>query len=142
MANIRCIFTKYKEIVNYIFFGILTTLISLLIYYGCVILFLNPKNAIQLQMANIISWIGSVTFAFITNRKYVFESANKSIIKEMLVFFSSRVLTLLLDMGGMFLLVTVWALNDKIVKVFIQGFVIIGNYILSKFFVFRKNDKI
>ena len=114
----------------------MTTAISLAVYYLCTITVLNPKNAFQLQLANVVSWIISVTFAYFTNRKYVFESKNPHIFKEASAFFLARVGTLLMDMGIMFLFVTLMRMNDKIAKLFSQVAVIIGNYVISKWFVF------
>lgn len=130
---------KYKEIITYLVFGVLTTAVSLATYYLCVYTFLNPSNPIELQIANIISWIFSVLFAYVTNRKYVFQSKNKKILKELFSFVSSRILTLILDMGIMFLWVTVLNGNDKIAKLFVQVIVIIANYIFSKIIVFKEN---
>lgn len=127
-----------EEILNYLIVGGLTTLVSLLTYYICVITLLNPNKPIELQIANIISWITSVIFAYITNRKFVFKSKEQNIKKESTSFISSRILTLLLDMFTMFILVSVLHINDKIGKLITQIFVIIGNYLISKFFVFKK----
>ncbi len=132
------LYLKYKEIINYLIVGVLTTAISLAVYYLCTITVLNPKNAFQLQLANVVSWIISVTFAYFTNRKYVFESKNPHIFKEASAFFLARVGTLLMDMGIMFLFVTLMRMNDKIAKLFSQVAVIIGNYVISKWFVFKK----
>ena len=101
--------------------------------------FLNPRNPIQLQIANVLSWIAAVTFAYFTNRKWVFESKNKRVLEEAAAFYMSRIATLLLDMAFMFVFVTVLNINDKIAKLVVQILVMISNYILSKFFVFRKN---
>ena len=139
---IKNVYTKYKEIINYLIFGVLTTIISLLTYYLLVFTILNPNNPLELQIANIISWIVCVTFAYITNRKYVFNSNNKNIIKECIKFYSSRLTTLLLDMLLMFLLVSILKFNDKIVKIIIQIIVIILNYIISKLLVFKKTKRI
>lgn len=133
------IFSRYKEIINYLVVGGLTTVVSLGIYYACVLTFLDPKNPIQLQIANVISWIGAVTFAYFTNRKYVFESHNPKMLQEATAFFSSRIGTLLMDMGVMFLLVTVICMNDKVAKLIVQVLVTIGNYLLSKYIVFGKD---
>lgn len=137
---IYSLYLKYKEIINYLIVGVLTTIISLAVYYLCTITFLNPKNAFQLQLANVISWIVSVTFAYFTNRKYVFESKNPHILKEASAFFLARVGTLLMDMGIMFLCVTLMGMNDKIAKLISQVVVIISNYIFSKLFVFKKGQ--
>ena len=82
--------SKKKEIILYLIFGVLTTVVSLATYYLCTITSLNPNNAIEIQIANIISWITCVTFAFFTNRKYVFES-KEAIKKEGIKFYISQV---------------------------------------------------
>ena len=132
------LYKQYKEIVNYLIVGILTTMVSLGVYYICVLIFLNPENAIQLQVANIISWIAAVTFAYFTNRKFVFESKDPDILKEASAFVWARVATLLMDMLCMFIMVTCMGLSDKIAKLVVQFIVTVANYIFSKIFVFRK----
>ena len=127
-----------KEVILYIVFGVLTTVVSLVTYYICVGTFLNAENAIQLQMANIIAWIVSVAFAYITNRKFVFESTNKNKLGEATKFVTSRIATLLMDMLIMFLGVTLLKFNDGIIKLISQVIVIVANYVFSKIFVFKK----
>jgi len=136
-------YKKYEEIINYLIVGVLTTVVSLSTYYICVVTILNPHIAWQLQVANIISWICAVAFAYVTNRIFVFKSNNMNIFKEICSFTSSRVITLLMDMFIMFMIVTVFNGNDKIGKLVTQVVVTIGNYILSKLFVFKegKNGK-
>lgn len=132
------LYNKYKEIINYLIFGVLTTLISLATYYALTFTVLNADKAFELQIANVVSWIASVTFAYFTNRSFVFESKEKLSLKEAFSFYMSRVSTLLLDMGLMYLLVTVLSFNDKLVKIIVQVVVIVLNYVLSKFIVFKK----
>lgn len=134
---IKELYLKYKEIINYLIFGVLTTIVSLTTYYFLVYTILNPNKPIQLQIANIISWITCVTFAYITNRKYVFNSKDKKIIKEMTKFYSSRLTTLFLDMLFMFIFVSKLNFNDKIIKLILQVIITILNYILSKILVFK-----
>ena len=138
MEKIKELYLKYKEAINYIIFGVLTTVVSLAVYYISVFIFLNPENAIQLQLANILSWIAGVAFAYFTNRKYVFESTEKNKLKEAGKFVLARVATLIMDMIVMWLGVTVLLLNDKIIKLISQIVIIISNYIFSKLFVFKK----
>lgn len=126
-----------KEIILYLIFGVLTTVVSLLTYYICTITFLNPNNAIEIQIANIISWITCVTFAFFTNRKYVFES-KEDIKKEGIKFYISRLSALLIDVVMIFIFVSLLKINDKIIKLVNQVIIIIFNYIASKLFVFKK----
>ena len=129
MEKITELYLKYKEAINYIIFGVLTTVVSLAVYYISVFIFLNPENAIQLQIANILSWIAGVAFAYFTNRKYVFESTEKNKLKEAGKFVLARVATLIMDMIVMWLGVTVLLLNDKIIKLISQIVIIISNYI-------------
>ena len=134
------IYKKNEEIINYLIVGGLTTLLSLIVYYICVHTFLDANNGFELQIANIISWIAGVTFAYVTNRIFVFKSKEKNILKECASFVGSRIITLLLDMLIMFLFVTVFKIDDLIAKIISQIVVIVGNYIISKLFVF-KNKK-
>ena len=134
---IKHTYFKHEEVLSYLIFGVLTTIVSLLIYYALVLTILNPNKAVELQIANIISWIGSVLFAYVTNRKYVFKSKNKNIFKEITSFYSGRIITLLLDMGVMFIFVTLLHGNDKVFKLVSQVLVVIGNYIISKLLVFK-----
>ena len=132
---------KIKEIIRYLIVGVLTTIVSLGIYYGLVFTILNPNNATELQIANVVSWIGAVIFAYITNRLFVFKSKNKNRIKEVSSFVGSRILTLLMDMAIMFIGVTVLKQNDKLIKLVSQVVITIANYIFSKLFVFNTNKK-
>ena len=132
------IYRKYKEIVNYLIVGVLTTVVSLAVYYLCVTTFLDPYKALQLQAANVISWIAAVTFAYFTNRRFVSESKNPNMLAEAGAFYAVRLATLGMDMAVMFLMVTVGGINDKIAKLVVQVLVTVANYILSKLLVFRK----
>lgn len=139
MQKIKDLFNKYKEIIMYLIFGVLTTVVSLVSYYLLTITILNPENGIQLQIANILSWIISVAFAYITNRKYVFESKSKDFVKEISSFVGGRIITLFMDMAIMFVFVTLLHFNDKLFKLVSQVVITISNYIISKLFVFKKD---
>lgn len=139
MEKLKELYQKYREIISYLIFGVLTTVVSLAVYYGLVFTILDPEDALQLQIANVISWVAGVAFAYVTNRKYVFESKNKNKLQEASKFVLSRVSTLLLDMLVMLVGVTCLGGNDKIVKIVSQVLVVVGNYVLSKLFVFKKN---
>ena len=138
MNKIIELYKKNKEIINYLIVGGCTTLVSLGVYYALVLTVLDPEKPIELQAANIISWIAAVTFAYFTNRKFVFESKNKNLVGEAGSFFLSRISTLLMDMAIMFVSVTLIGMNDKIAKLIVQVLVTIANYVISKFFVFQK----
>lgn len=132
------LYKKYEEIINYLIVGGLTTIVSLGSYYLCIYTFLDPDVWYQLQAANIISWICAVTFAYLANRIFVFKSKNQKKFKEAVSFYGSRIATLLMDMGIMFVFVTLLNFNDKIMKLVVQVVVTVANYILSKLFVFKK----
>lgn len=132
------LFNKYKEIIMYLIFGVLTTVISLIVYYALTYTILNPNNSVYLQIANILSWVAGVLFAYFTNRKYVFESKNENKLKEFTSFVGARVTTLILDMLIMGVGVSLLHGNDKILKLISQVLVIVGNYVLSKLIVFKK----
>ena len=133
------LYKKYKEIVNYLIFGVLTTIISLAVYYLLTFTVIDPKNALLLQVANVISWVAGVLFAYVTNRKYVFDSKNEDKLKEFSSFVGARLLTLIMDMIIMYVGVTLMRGNDKIIKLISQVVVIVSNYLFSKIFVFRRN---
>ena len=137
---IRNLYERYRELINYLIVGGLTTVVSLGTYYGSVLTFLDPQNPIQLQAANILSWVCAVTFAYFANRIFVFRSENPDMVREAGGFVASRVGTLLMDMAIMFVTVTLLHMNDKIAKLIVQVVVTVANYVLSKFFVFNKKE--
>lgn len=132
------IYLQYKEIINYLIVGIITMFITIFTYYILTLSLLNPKDNIQLQIANILSWIFAVIFAYIANRRYVFESTEKNILKECINFIFSRILTLFIDMFGMFLLVNIINANHNLSKIFVQVLIVVLNYVISKIIVFKK----
>ena len=136
------IYKKYEELINYLIIGILTTVVSLATYYLLTLTILDANNKVYLQIANIISWLASVTFAYFTNRKFVFKVRNKSNIKECLNFYISRISTLLIDMIIMYIFVSILKFDNKIVKLIAQVVIIILNYILSKFIVFKSSKEV
>ena len=138
MEKLRALLRKYRELIAYVIVGGLTTLVSMALYYGSTWPFLDGNDPLQVQIANVISWVGAVAFAYVTNRVFVFRSRNTAIFREMLSFVSSRVLTLLLDMGFMWLLVTAIGIDHRIAKLASMVLVTVGNYIISKLLVFKK----
>lgn len=132
------LYKKYEELVNYVVVGVMTTLVSWFVYFVSVSTFLDAENPIQLQIANILNWIAGVAFAYVTNRKFVFKSTEKNIVKEATQFSVSRLSTLFLDMAVMFIMVTLMGINDGISKIVSSVLVTISNYLISKLFVFHK----
>ncbi len=160
-AGRKELFIKHKEIIMYIIFGIGTTVVSFITYYLFRWIFPDVDSVpVWLQwifgitsafgtesataLPVLLSWICSVTFAFITNRLFVFESKTKKagILKEGVMFYLSRVFTLLVDLVIMFLLVDLTGIQNGLyefaAKVLSNIVVLILNYILSKVFVFKK----
>ena len=139
--RLKELYLKYKEIINYLIVGGLTTVVSLVTYYACVLTFLDPNNPLQLQIANVISWIFAVAFAYVTNRKWVFHSqatGRKEITKEILSFYGCRVATGVVDWLCMFIFADLLHMNDLVIKLAANILVIILNYIASKLWIFRK----
>ena len=132
------IYKKYKEIINYLVVGVLTTIVSIAVFYLCRITILKGDSQIDIQISNIISWLFSVHFAFIANKRYVFESVKKGKEKivELIKFDLSRVSTLLIEMICMWILTEPLSIDDKISKLVVQVIVIALNYVFSKLFVF------
>ena len=146
MQKIKELYLKYKEIINYLIFGVLTTIVSLAVKYLLLFTVLDAKNALELQFAVVISWIAACLFAYITNRIWVFESKSKEIIKEMTKFFVARLATLGMEMLIMFIFVTALGLNSDIWVIVwtlvSQVVIVVGNYVLSKLIVFKdKKEK-
>ena len=143
MKKIWSLYHKYEEVINYLIVGVLTTIVSLGVKYLLLFTFLDASNAVELQIAVIISWVCAVAFAYVTNRIFVFKSKNKNYFKEISSFVSGRILTLLMEMAIMWFFVTLLKLNtDFWVVVFTmicQVLIKVANYILSKLFVFKKN---
>ena len=156
------IFEKYREIISYLFFGVITTLVSLGVYFSILslaedILAISPSesrfDAVRL-VAQVLQWIAGVLVAFYTNKRWVFcaQSSSKSdAARELLSFSLGRVGTLGLDTVLTF--GTVWILNalgyvpfkfiltfsaDLWSKIVSSAVVIVANYVISKFIVFKK----
>lgn len=137
--NIKGIYQKYKDIILYGIFGVLTTLVNIVSYWGMAHLFKCSVTA-----STIVAWILAVLFAYVTNRKWVFHSdcyIYKEIIKEMIAFFSCRLATGFVDWICMFVLVSICGFNDILIKTFANGLVIILNYIASKIIIFKHERK-
>ena len=129
------IYKKYKEIINYLVVGVLTTIVSIAVFYLCRITILKGDSQIDIQISNIISWLFSVHFAFIANKRYVFESVKKGKEKivELIKFDLSRVSTLLIEMICMWILTEPLSIDDKISKLVVQVIVIALKYIFKTY---------
>ena len=128
------LYKKYKEIINYLIFGGLTTLISIVTYA----LFTKVFH-IDYLISNVLSWIIAVLFAYVTNKIFVFESKSKKNIKEITSFFFFRVVSLIMEMVILYIFVDMLHIDDLVTKIIAQIIVIVSNYVFSKVFVFKKD---
>ena len=136
--KLRNFIEKYWDILSYLFFGGLTTVVRFVSYWVLV-----DVLHLHYMAATVLSWVISVTFAYVTNRKWVFESRAHGLcamLWEMISFFACRLASGFMEMGMMFIGVDLFCVNDKAVKLIANIFVIVANYILSKVFVFRKKQ--
>ena len=128
-------YKKNKEMLLYLFFGGLSFVISVVTFA----IFCNCFNMNTL-IANVLSWIITVLFAFLTNRIWVFNSSTngwKEFAKQIFSFYCGRIITLLIEEIILFIFISKLNLNNILIKIIAQIVVIIGNYIISKKMVFR-----
>lgn len=134
--KIRALIEKYRDVIAYLVFGVLTTAVDYLVYLP-----LYNFCALSATLAGAIAWVASVTFAFLTNKPFVFQSHDwswKVVWPELTKFSGTRIGTLLLQ--EVILLVTVDLLhwNGNWMKIAVSVVVVIVNYLGSKLFAFRK----
>lgn len=136
LEKLRSWFARYREPILYLVFGGLTTVVSFVSYWIFVDVF-----GIHYMVSTVLSWVTSVTFAYVTNRRWVFESRAAGfagILREMFRFFACRLASGLMEMLFMWVGVDLLHVNDKIIKLIANVFVILANYVLSKWIVFRR----
>lgn len=119
-----------RELISYLIAGILTTLVNFLMYY--ILIYFN----IEYKTANTAAFLISVIFAFFINKNYVFSSSKDSV-REFIKFFTGRIFTYALDIGTMMFLVELFGVGKYSSKIWANVVVMISNYILSKFWIFR-----
>ena len=132
------LYKKYKEIINYVICGGIATVINIGVF--AILNWLLGENLYL--VSNIIAIIASVIFQYFSNKFFVFERKNANL-KETFIefgkFVSGRAITAVLDMIIMWIGVSLLNLNEILMKVITNIIVIILNYIISKFFVFKKD---
>ena len=129
-------YKKHKSVLLYLFFGGLTTVISI----GSFILF-DKALGITPLLANVFSWICAVAFAYVTNRIWVFSShtTGAAALREAAAFVTGRIATLVFEELVLLIFVEMLHVNSILVKVLAQIGVLVFNYLISKIFVFSKN---
>ena len=149
---IKKLFIKYKELITYVIFGVLTTLVNFFAFW----LFTKILGEELYLINNAIAWVVGVIFAYITNKLFVFESKSwdlKVVTKEITGFLGARIFSFLVEEGGMFLFITVLGLGKKsltilnltitgqfVVKILLAVIVVVMNYVFSKFFIFKSSE--
>ena len=133
--DIKVLFIKYKNVIPYLFFGVCTTIVNVLFYWVCSRLFF-----VGTMESTIIAWILAVSFAYVTNRKWVFHSQAHRVSEvtiEIVSFFVCRLLTGIIDFACMFIFVQILCWNDVLIKFFANVIVIVLNYVASKLVIFK-----
>lgn len=136
--NLQKLLKQYIDVILYLVFGVLTTAINVLSYW-----ILAHSFSLSVMTSTVIAWFIAVSFAYITNRKWVFQSnafSVKDIMKEMFSFFTCRIATGGVDWIIMFVFVDIMGLNDVGIKVLSNIIVIVLNYIASKLVIFKKHE--
>ena len=145
MKKIWNLYKKYEEIINYLIVGGLTTIVAIGSKLLLLFTILDQTNGLELQIAEVISWFLAVTFAYVTNRIFVFKSktSGSKCIREIFNFFKGRIATQLIQMFIMWFFVTLLKLDSNVwVLVFTlvcQVMQIVLNYVISKLLVFKKD---
>lgn len=124
-----------KEVILYLIFGVLTTLVDTVVFYIS-----NYTIHIHYVISTCLAWIFAVLFAYITNKIFVFSSTknNQNIFKEIFYFFSLRLVSLLLSILFMVIMVNYLHIPEIISKILVNIFVVISNYFFSKIFIFKR----
>ena len=138
MGIIKKTVIKYRSLITYGVFGVLTTIVNIVTYNLC-----YYKFTISNTVSNIIAWIFAVTFAYLTNKVWVFESKSwswKNLKREIMAFVSCRLTTGILDIIIMYACVDIMQWHAMVMKIISNVLVIILNYIFSKLVIFKKNE--
>ena len=139
------LYHKYEDICLYVYFGALTTFLSIISQYSASFAMTkcgyDIKDFVPNALCTTFSWIVAVTFAFFTNKTYVFKSKSSTkaeFLKQAGSFYGARVVTYFLELGIMLLFVSILDWNPYLVKFFAQFLILLANYVFSKLVVFRK----
>lgn len=138
MYRIKALILKYRSIISYLVFGVLTTLVNLVVYYLCYHLW-GVGNDISV----VIAWVLAVLFAFFTNKPFVFESYDwspKVLLPEAGSFFGCRLGSGMLELVLMHVTVEMLGWPGMLMKLLVNIIVVILNYVASKVLVFRKKN--
>lgn len=138
VQRIRNLVLKYRDLIVYVVFGGLTTLVNYLVYLP-----LLHCVGLSAAVSNSIAWAAAVVFAFFTNKPFVFHSKDwscKTVLKELGSFVGCRVASGALETGVLWLTVDILGGNGTVWKLLTSVLVIVVNYVASKLLVFRKRE--
>lgn len=141
IEKIRSLMKKYEEIIVYLIVGVINTIVSWAAWFLCAYTILDAQVVWQNIVLSIISWVVGVVAGYFMNRIWVFKSHEPNLLKEFSQFAGGRVATWVLDSVMMVLMVNVMKINEAFSKIFVSVLVMIGNYVISKFFVFKKEKE-
>ena len=132
----KTLLEKYRDVIVYLVFGVLTTAVNYVVYLPC-------YNVLHLSgsASNSIAWVGAVAFAYVTNKPFVFRSHDwsaKTVLPELTKFVGCRLGSGVLETAIIFLTVDLMAWNGNIMKIVTSVLVVLLNYIGSKVLVFKK----
>lgn len=136
LGKIKSFFRKRADVVSYLFFGVLTTFVNYIIYYP-----LYNLAGSSAALSNIIAWIASVIFAFVTNKPFVFKSHDWSAeiaLPEFVRFVGCRLGSGLLETVAILVTVDWLCWNGNVMKLLVSILVVILNYVSSRMIVFKK----
>ena len=136
MDKILLLVRKYRDILSYLFFGVLTTVVNFAVYFP-----LYNWLGLSATLSNSVAWAVSVAFAFLTNKPFVFQSHDWSlpvVVPELVKFLGTRIGSGLLETLVIFLTVDLLNMEGNVVKIIVSVLVVIMNYVGSKLLVFRK----
>ena len=137
MEYIRKAWQQHREVISYLFWGVMTTIVNYVIYFVCTRILQTGYLA-----ANLIAWVFAVLFAYVTNKLFVFCTPWNSVCKllrEVSSFVTGRVASLVIETVILYVFIDWLHFNDIIVKLFSNVIVVILNYIFAKLFTFRNN---
>ena len=137
MEKLKQLWKRHKELILYVFFGGCTTLINIISYFAC-----RELMHLPVVPADVLAWLVSVIFAYVTNKLFVFESKSwrlMLVLKEGAAFLAARVFSLGVDVAMLYVTVTVLGWWELLMKVLANVVVIVINYIFSKWIIFRKD---
>ncbi len=140
--KLQKIYYKYEEKWLYLVFGCLTTLISIVTKLALFYL-VSGEPKWESTAGVVFSWICAVTFAFFTNKKYVFKNETKTreeFWKVFASFYGARVATLIMEEVIFVVCCDIFGINKSLITFLSQVLIFVANYVLSKLFVFRNKD--